>query len=91
MNKIQFKNLEDVRAWKALKKEELELQKVTLKVGRSSFKRDLMKSLTQFVLFEVALILGQKTLSSLLKTLLRSASKAMKKPDEEPLNSETSD
>ena len=72
MSKIKFKTLEDVRAWKQLKKDELDLEKLQLEMGKEQLKTDVVRKISKFIMFEVALVLGQKTLSALVKKVLKS-------------------
>jgi len=71
-SKLKFKTLEDVRAWKQLKKDELDLEKLKLEMGKEQIKNDIVKKVSKFIMFEVALVLGQKTLSALVKKVLKS-------------------
>lgn len=71
-SKIKFKTLEDVRAWKQLKKDELDLEKLKLEMSKEHIKTDVVKKVSKFIMFEVALVLGQKTLSALVKKVLKS-------------------
>ena len=72
MRNIKFKTLEDVRAWKQLKKDELDLEKLHLEMGKEQFKSDVVRKVSKFIMFELALVLGQKTLSALVKKVLKS-------------------
>lgn len=69
---INFKTLDDVRAWKQLKKDELDLEKLRLEKDKDQIKTDVVRKVSKFILFEVALVLGQKTISALVKKVLQS-------------------
>jgi len=72
MRKVKFKTLEDVRAWKQLKKDELDLEKLHLEMGKEQFKSDVVRKVSKFIMFEVALVIGQKTLTAFVKKVLKS-------------------
>jgi len=72
MKNNKFKTLEDVRAWKQLKKDELDLEKLQLEMGKEQLKSDVVRKVSKFIMFELALVLGQKTLSALVKKVLKS-------------------
>ncbi len=72
MSNIKFKTLEDVRAWKQLKKDELDLAKLKLEIDKEQIKTDVVKKISKFIMFEVALVLGQKALSAFVKKVLKS-------------------
>ena len=72
MSKIKFKTLQDVRAWKQLKKDELDLAKLKLEIDKEEIKTDLVRKISKFIMFEVALVLGQKALSAFVKKVLKS-------------------
>jgi len=93
MRKVKFKTLEDVRAWKQLKKDELDLEKLHLEMGKEQFKSDVVRKVSKFIMFELALVLGQKTLSALVKKVLKSVFVPTKteSTNEETIPSETSD
>lgn len=92
MNKIKFKTLQDVRAWKQLKKDELDLAKLKLEMDKDQIKSDVVRKISKFIMFEVALVLGQKTLSALVKKVLKSVfvSSETQSVSEETKPSETS-
>ena len=91
MRKIKFKTLEDVRAWKQLKKDELDLEKLHLEMGKEQFKSDVVRKVSKFIMFEVALVLGQKAMSAFVKKILKSVFVPSKSENtnEEPIPSET--
>ena len=78
MSRIRFNNIEDVRAWKQLKKDELDLQKLQLQMGKEKLKSDVVSKVSKFIMFELALVLGQKTIFALIKKVLRGAFVASK-------------
>ena len=72
MNNIKFKTLQDVRTWKQLKKDELDLEKLKLEMDKEKIKSDVVGKVSKFIMFELALVLGQKTISALVKKVLKS-------------------
>ena len=78
MSRVRFNNIEDVRAWKQLKKDELDLEKLKMKVGKEKLKSDVVSRVSKFIMFELALVLGQKTIFALVKKVLRGAFVASK-------------
>jgi len=78
MSRIRFNNIEDVRAWKQLKKDELDLEKLKLDMGKEKLKSDIVSKVSKFIMFELALVLGQKTIFALVKKVLRGAFTASK-------------
>ena len=72
MSKIKFKTLQDVRAWKQLKKDELDLAKLKLEMDKNQIKSDVVRKISKFIMFEVALVIGQKTLTAFVKKVLKS-------------------
>ena len=93
MRNIKFKTLEDVRAWKQLKKDELDLAKLHLEMGKEQFKSDVVRKVSKFIMFEVALVIGQKTLTAFVKKVLKSVLVPSKneKIKKEPIPSETNE
>lgn len=78
MKRIKFNTIEDIRAWKQLKKDELDLEKMKFQVGKEKLKGNVVSKVSKFVMFELALVLGQKTISALVKKVLRGAFVASK-------------
>ena len=72
MSNIKLKTLQDVRAWKQLKKDELDLAKLKLEIDKEEIKTDAVRKISKFIMFEVALVLGQKALSAYVKKVLKS-------------------
>jgi hypothetical protein len=79
---ITFQTMEDVRAWKNLKREELELEKLQFKASKHSMRNDLIKSVSQIIALELALVFGQKALSTLLKKVVNSTFSKTEQPAE---------
>jgi len=71
MSRNKFNNIEDVRAWKQLKKDELDLQKLKMRMGREKLQGDIVSKASKFIMFQLALVLGQKTIFALVKKVLR--------------------
>ena len=79
MSRNKFNNIEDVRAWKQLKKDELDLHKLKMRMGREKLQGDIVSKASKFIMFQLALILGQKTIFALVKKVLRGVFVAGKK------------
>jgi len=79
MKSKRINTLKDVRDWKELKREEVELEKMRLRANSFEIKSSILKSVSKFMLFETAIIIGKKTLFSLGKTLFKSLFSSNKK------------
>ena len=66
-----IKTLEDVRNWKALKKDELDLEKLKFDAEKNYYKKELSKGFGKVVLMQGALFAGEKVLFSLLKSIFK--------------------
>lgn len=74
-------SLEDVRNWKALKKEELDLEKLKFDAEKGNYKKEFNKGFTEVLLMEGALLLGEKVVMSALKSVFKSKKKSKKKEE----------
>lgn len=83
-NKIY--SLEDVRKWRELKKDELDLEILKFHAEKAEIKNAFKKGLAQVLLYEILASAGEKIISSLLKSAFSSNKKA-----EDPPNKETSE
>ena len=79
MKSKRINTLKDVRDWKELKREEVELEKMRLRANSFEIKSSILKPVSKFMLFETAIIIGKKTLFSLGKTLFKSLFSSNKK------------
>lgn len=68
-NKIY--TLEDVRHWRELKHDELELEKLKLYAEKEEFEKDIKSGIGKILFYEGILLVGQKLLTSFLKSLVK--------------------
>ena len=80
-NKIY--TLEDVRKWRELKKEELELEKLKLQAEKKAFESEIRSGIGKIFMYEGILLVGQKIVMKLLKSLFKEYKKETKKSKEE--------
>ena len=77
--KVNIRTLEDVRNWRSLKKDELDLEKLKFDAEKNYYKQEFSKGFGKVLLMQGALIAGEKILMSLLKSVF----KPKKKKEEE--------
>lgn len=91
MTKHKLSTLQDVKNWKALKKEELDLEKVKFDAEKHSLKQKFAKDFGKVLLIEGALIAGEKLLFSGLKAIFKPSKKKNKKKKDDKENVEEVD
>jgi hypothetical protein len=75
--------LEDVRKWRELKKDELELEKLKLQAEKQAFESEIRSGIGKIFMYEGILLVGQKIVMKLLKSLFKEYKKETKKSKEE--------
>ena len=81
--KVNVRTLEDVRNWKALKKDELDLEKLKFDAEKDHYKKEFSKGFGKVLLMQGALFAGEKVLMSLLKSVLKPKKKKEKENPED--------
>lgn len=69
--KVNIRTLEDVRNWRSLKKDELDLEKLKFDAEKNHYKQEFSKGFGKVLLMQGALIAGEKILMSLLKSVFK--------------------
>jgi hypothetical protein len=90
MKRNIFNNIDDVRDWKQLKKDELDLSKLKFSQEKDQFKFDIVSKISKFIMFEIALVLGQKTITSLVKKVLKGVFSESKSKNKKKVNQPSS-
>lgn len=75
MAKNKIYTLEDVRQWRTLKKDELDLEKLKLRAEQDHMKRAIGRDIGKFFLYEGLILVGEKVLMSVLKSIFKSSQK----------------
>jgi len=79
-NKIY--SLDDVREWRALKKDELDLEKLKFHAEKEQLQSEFTKGFGKILFFEGLLLVGEKVITFLIKSLFKSSPKKKVKEDE---------
>jgi hypothetical protein len=75
-HKNKIYSLEDVRKWRELKKDELDLEILKFHAEKAELKNAFKKGLAQVMLYEILVSAGEKIISSLLKSAFSHSKKA---------------
>jgi hypothetical protein len=75
LRKNKIYTLDDVSKWRELKKDELELEKLKLRAEKKAFENEVKSGLGKIFLYEGILIVGQKILVSVIKSILKETKK----------------
>jgi hypothetical protein len=75
-NRSKIRTLEDVRKWKELKKDELELEKLKLYAEKEQIKSSFTKGIGKLFLYEGIFLAGKTFLFSLIKSYFKSPVKS---------------
>lgn len=75
LRKNNIYTLDDVSKWRELKKDELELEKLKLRAEKKAFENEVKSGLGKIFLYEGILIVGQKILVSVIKSILKETKK----------------
>lgn len=75
MAKNKIYTLNDVRQWRALKKDELDLEKLKFHAEKDQVKTQLGKGLGKILLYEGLFIMGEKLLTTMIKSFFKSSKK----------------
>lgn len=86
--KLNIKTLEDVRNWKSLKKDELDLEKLKFDVEKNQYKQEFSKGFGKILLMQGAVLAGEKILMSALKSIFSHKKKEKEKDEEEKIDPE---
>jgi hypothetical protein len=81
MKKHKINTLQDVKNWKALKKEELNLEKLKFDAEKQNLKSNFAKGIGSILLLQGALMTGEKLLKTGLKALFKPSKKEKKKTE----------
>lgn len=89
-HKNKIYSLDDVRNWRELKKDELDLEKLKFYAEKEQLKSEFAKGVGKIFLYEGLLLAGQKIIMTILKSLLNPSEKK-KKTSQEKIDVENSD
>ena len=89
-HKNKIYSLDDVRNWRELKKDELDLEKLKFYAEKEQLKSEFAKGVGKIFLYEGLLLAGQKIVMTILKSLLNPSEKK-KKTSQEKIDVENSD
>ena len=89
-HKNRIYTLDDVRKWRELKKDELDLEKLKFYAEKEMLKSEFTKGVGKIFLYEGLLLAGQKIIMALIKSLLN-PSKQKEKTSDEKIDVEKSD
>jgi len=67
--KVKFKTIQDVKAWRQLKKEELDLERLLLKSEKAEFKTGMIKKVGEVVFMEMALLMSKFTIGKIFRKM----------------------
>ncbi len=81
-HKNKIYSLDDVRQWKSLKKDELDLEKLKFYAEKDKLKSEFAKGFGSVLFYQGMLIAGEKIIVSLLNSLFKSTSKKEKLPED---------
>jgi hypothetical protein len=71
LKKNKIYTLEDVRRWRELKKDELELEKLKLYAEKQQFENVIKNGIGRIFLYEGLVLAGQKILTVLIKSIFK--------------------
>ena len=74
-HKNKIYSLDDVRKWRELKKDELDLEKLKFYAEKEQLKSEFSKGVGKIFLYEGLLLAGQKIILALIKSFLSSSEK----------------
>lgn len=88
-HKNRIYTLDDVRKWRELKKDELELEKLKFYAEKEHLKSEFSKGIGKIFLYEGLLLAGEKIIVSLINSFLKSPKEksSQEKKDPEKKNS----
>ena len=76
-------SLDDVRNWRELKKDELELEKLKFHAEREELSRKVGNDFLKVMFYEGAILVGEKVLTNVITNLLKPKKKKKKKAEAE--------